>query len=430
MIHVREGTLKYKVLELIQECGILPRQDIGFSFRNKKTGQVRTDDRSMRFVIRELIDQNYIAVYHKVRNYCYITKEGWLQLNKIQTKQLSTTGLPDYKMFRKSTFDRQVMVGETINLCHAAGFGAFPSEKPHLSAIIKMESEKEYPEFSIVNEERYLKIKKTDVELLLKKGIFYQSKEVKELLRLRELEDFTGYSRFVGIILTTEDVYIVYNTLDRLIRWYATAEARTIRCLFALFSDCERYQNLYLSPKQAKIIVLGQGDCMVPALVTGHKYGHVRSNSGNGTVKHPLHQLHASMVEASHFFLIPTTKEGIIHLNNAVHLSEKSIIYLNQIQVKKNSGKLLYTPISPHVQLRMIENGIPAALMLWYDIKQLHWIRENIGKIHIITYPKFLPHISKSLGTTLESASHAKTGEPLDFFRYDNFGEKINNNHY
>lgn len=425
MNQVKEGTLKHNILETLQECCIIPRRDIGFSFINQRTGQPRTNDRSIRHAVQELIADGYVAVSHKKRDYCYLTKNGWGQLNRIRAMQGVPMGLSEWTTIRKSTFSRQLMIGEAINICHAAGLGAFPMEKPHLATLIEAESSRTYQEYSLASRLRYKNAAGIKMEDVLAKGVFYHSREVKELLQFHELEDFTGYSRFVGIILTAEDVYIVYNTLDRLIRWYETAEFRIIRCIYSLFADCRRYQHQ--TPDETKGIILAQGDSMVPALVTGHKYGHIRSNSGNGTIKHPLKQIHASVIHGAHYYMVPTNKDGMTHLKNAIHLTKRTMTALYQAQAKKSGGKLLYLPKNEYVPLMRSEDGLPTAFMPWYDIKQLHWIRENISRIHLITYPSFLPHLSKSLGTTLESTSHAGTGEPMDFPRYDNFGEEVNN---
>lgn len=425
MDQVKEGTLKHNILEILQECCVIPRRDIGFSFPDRKTGQPRTNDRSIRHAIQELIADNYIAVYHKKREYCYLTKNGWEQLNHIRAMQGIPMGLSDWTTIRKSTFNRQLMIGEAVNICHAAGLGAFPSEKPHLTALIQAESGRTYPEYTTANKLRYKNVG-MDMTDILQKGVFYQSREVKELLRFHELEDFTGYSRFVGIILTSNDLYFVYNTLDRLIRWYETAESRIIRCISSLFADCTRYQHQYQSPDEAKGIIFAQGDSMIPALVTGHKYGHVRSNLGNDTIKHPLKQIHASVIHHSHSYMIPTNKDGIIHLRNAIHLTSQTIAALNQIQADKNR-QFLYSPQNAYVQLVRREDGISTAFLPWYNVKQLQWIRENLRCVHVITYPNFLPYISKSLGLALKGASHADTGEPLWFPRYDDSGEEITN---
>lgn len=82
-------------------------------------------------------------------------------------------------------------------------------------------------------------------------------------------------SRYVGLILNNKGLFIVYNTLDKLMRFPEHPEMTLLNGLTSVLNDCGSFgtQDRKGALRNISAIVIGKSDAMLPKIYRGTKWG-------------------------------------------------------------------------------------------------------------------------------------------------------------
>lgn len=145
---------------------------------------------------------------------------------------------------------------------------------------------------------------------------FYNSREIKELgIEAVKVKN----SRCVGVLITTKDIYIIYNTNLSIMKWEYKSEMR----MKAVIDYCinNTYKNIY-TLNNIKAIMIGKNMDIAFSLLTS-----------NGGIKNSLFKIDNSF---DCFYFIPLNEKGIILLkilcnkNLQLEINQLLITDLNQ----------------------------------------------------------------------------------------------------
>ena len=226
----------YKLLELIAICGELPYDGLhllpfGPAYLKKL----------LTFLHKEKYITNYCS--DGLRGYRLTLKSKKILLDhNPQRFSFYLTGNAETNVFRSDIRRRHRIqqIAQVQLIMHAAGIEIFRDQKPalfDLDSLPLAEDEIDYP-------------------------VFYDSRELKAMGMAHTK---IGNSRAVGILLTPDTIYIVYNTGESILKWMRNSEKRMAAQMEYHF--CLGPYFRCFAQHKLKGLMLGKDmDCIIPLL--------------------------------------------------------------------------------------------------------------------------------------------------------------------
>lgn len=259
-------------------------------------------------------------------------------------------------------------------------------------------------------------------------GLFFLSDEVSRSIRssglARDEVASTG-SRYVGIILNHNGAFIVYNTLDKLMRFPEHPENALKNGLLAVLSRCGAFDTPDRQTVLANVsaIVVGKSDAMLPKIYRGTKWGVADNQRVPNTVtKHLLsmENLHRHFTKT---YLIPTNTLGVELLHRTACLPFALIERMKEQWLSEHGA---YTLVRSNGYLEAYERGEreKTVILPILSFEELAYHAAKGERVHVICERGTQEGISRVLGSVVKTMRDFE-GQPLPFHRYDRDGVRM-----
>ena len=320
-----DNSIRYLILSLIAMCGEFPVDQMP-----RLTG----GERYKMNLIKELKKQKMIHTYYAAKYRAFrLSKNGKaLLLEKNPDRfQFWLTGDNDTNHL-KSEITRRIRlrrIAETTVTMINAGVHVYRDEKPNVFTPIPLST-----------------------ALQIDEPIFFNSREIKSIGQ--EAVKISG-ARSVGVLLSADDLFVVYNLGGSLMKWSHNAEMRTK--VFLMNNCClQRQYGLYL-PNKGKAILLAND------IETAYKLLTVATNT--------LYAIDEDCYE--HFFYLTNDRKG-----------ERLIQLLCDRYLNEQLNEILKTDLCEHNPSSAIENdaftedGLPVLFAHTFDWPRIKRFKRSL----------------------------------------------------
>ena len=227
----------YLILSLVAVSGEFPANQI-----NRLHGGLAYKVKLLKALKSKKLIQTYYSDKLRGHRLTAKGKKALLEENSIRFESCLTgntdTNQPKYEVTRRL---RLHSIAETITTMHNAGVSVYRDEKPDVF----------YPDDG------------THPSLSMASPAFYNSREIKELGS--ETVKIQG-ARAVGVLLTSSEVFVVYNSGGSLLKWDYKSEMRT-KALIKTVLCRDRLSHQY-QPESVRALMLGKDMGQVYQLLT------------------------------------------------------------------------------------------------------------------------------------------------------------------
>lgn len=256
-------------------------------------------------------------------------------------------------------------------------------------------------------------------------GLFFQSDDVSRSIRnsgLAQEEVTSTGSRYVGIILNSKGLFIVYNTLDKLMRFPEHPEMTLLNGLMSVLSNCDSFnaQDRKGVLRNISSIVIGKSDAMLPKIYRGTKWG-VAENQRvpNPVTKHllSLENLHRHFTRT---YLIPANTLGVDLLHRTACLPFTLVERMKEQWLSEHGH---YTVVRSNGYLEAYEEGTRVKTVLFpvLSFEELAYHAAKEESVYVVCERGTGEGISRVLGPIVESMRDFDA-QPIPFHRYDKAG--------
>lgn len=434
----RNASAKTRILLALYETGFVPNTDMKVAFWNYNYSTLRRK-------VRELVDDGLVQEVripsHK-KQYLTITQEGIAYLGKMFKTDLVDKNRPipysperAVKQDIKKRYKQYARAGETITFLMAAGVLTLQREKPRLDYLAShmLKHGPIQPESDPWAGHRPAIADESDLVSLLRQGVYYSAAEVKAYGRLlgattnasTDGQELMARSRFVGVVLKDDEMYVLHNTRNNLMMWYELSEKRTEEVLRRMFCKFPGYAHHDTHNEDGRLpaIVFGETMASLPALVTGHKFGIDKSVKHNQYPR-TYRQINSSTDVYRNMYFVPTEKIGREILVDTLdgnwwkqHERTKKII-------KDLDSRFFLREDLMNVYARH-NDGYFFLYLNVLDLKFIAQVRNdgNLEDVYVAVHPECVNGVSKSLGIKMIGAMDVNPNEAgeyqaLDFKRY------------
>ena len=372
-MRIIKNSLAHKILAYLARAGGIPRKNLYTAFQQ----QVSYNHFSQ--ITKRLINEGYLEIYReKNLNHIRMGERGRLELrekarNNPEDPAWNTTCV---KPRNKQEKKRIELVAGVLGLCEGANIKTLATEKPPLQDL-----------FETKNEEKIHNVKQA-----LNQGVFYSTQEIRK--SYSEYggvgEEFSNWSRLIGIVIIKNKISFVYSINNKLIRWIITCEKRTVDTISNYLLQSKIIRENVCIPQKPNCIIAGKGYSMIPKLVYGRKWGNIKGEE-KGIEKHRarvakdnINAHNLSRVDKNKTITVVPLETG--RYPEGITLNREHIVYM------------------PYIDLIELE----------YHKKQ------NLPK-HFVIPTKTQEAVSRVMGPNILSARNLK-GAQIEFSRYDKNG--------
>lgn len=307
-----------------------------------------------------------------------------------------------------------------------------------------------------------------DIPGLLEAGVYYSCAEIRDyldnhenvFLRTYGIEATSGSdtiynSRFTGIYLNSDNVYVFYRSEGPMPRFKQTAEEQLMTHLwYWLFYDGYPYAPS-LSFKDRKVqnrpiaIMISRTYSLIAPMITEYSRGRIKDVEGferdekkkymGGSKMSFTQRAHANLFNSNvnlfkEIYCIPYSRAGIEDLSHILRHSwtdicEEAYEYFDRDEPVRRS-EYMYGPESPINGYNCVKD-IPAAYLPYPELKHCRrgirdaMLASNKFKVEIHTRPKYADELAQSFGPAVHSIIDVDTGKEIEFERYDKYGVKL-----
>lgn len=257
IVKLRDGSLAVRIILELYFGIILPRVVL--------TGNESLDynSRYVRSVFSWLEQKDYIKYINFAhRRYCYLTKEGFSVLEKTDDRfVLNSSNYKSHRFYEKDIRET-ARDGEVFLALERFGVHAFPHLRIAFEDLLSQKLPREeriYRQVEAWSLTRNGTEKEFDYEQMMKEGIYFPSKEIRHAASQLNLLDVFKMSRFSGVLVRGDTVYICYNTMERLMRCIPNCEYMMRKGIYNLlrrFGASEK-GSLRVNEYEIEIIVFG-----------------------------------------------------------------------------------------------------------------------------------------------------------------------------
>ena len=257
-------------------------------------------------------------------------------------------------------------------------------------------------------------------------GLFFQSDDVSRSIKnsgfAQEEVTSTG-SRYVGIILNSKGLFIVYNTLDKLMRFPEHPEMAnglmSVLNACGSFSTQERKGVL----QNVSAIVIGKSDAMLPKIYRGTKWGVADNQRVPNPVTKNLLSLENLHRHFTRTYLIPANTLGVDLLHRTACLPFTLVERMKEQWLSEHGH---YTVLRSNGYLESYEEGERGKTVLFpvLSFEELAYHAAKGESVHVICERGTGEGISRVLGPIVESMRDFDA-KPIPFHRYDEAGVRM-----
>ena len=272
----------------------------------------------------------------------------------------------------------------------------YPRHKPDLTTTAKIINTKNVPDDSEIVSGYWYSESIQNFGLKFGQGIFYSPAEVRDALRPDIGAEQIYRSRFNGIVVTPDKLYILYHVQDGLMKIDKPSERVLIESLQTLFVN----YTPYTKHGKPSSIVFGTAPVKlaIPTLVMGFKDGIIKNPKSlrNIEAQESLNFLKANVNLFGEMFYIPISEAGIPLLEDIVATTKE--------ERKTEALKWFNTTTGYTVQ----DFDIPIAFaedkecivefVTYIELKKILDIRKKANPCRIVTLPVLAEGISQAVG--------------------------------
>ena len=259
-------------------------------------------------------------------------------------------------------------------------------------------------------------------------GLFFQSDDVSRSIRVSGLakEEVTSTgSRYVGLILNNKGLFIVYNTLDKLMRFPEHPEMTLLNGLTSVLNDCGSFgtQDRKGALRNISAIVIGKSDAMLPKIYRGTKWGVADNQRVPNPVTKNLLSLENLHRHFTRTYLIPATTLGVDLLHRTACLPFTLVERMKEQWFAEHGH---YTVLRSNGYLEAYEEGTRVKTVLFpvLSFEELAYHAAKGERVHVICERGTGEGISRVLGPIVESMRDFDA-KPILFHRYDEAGVRM-----
>ena len=250
------------------------------------------------------------------------------------------------------------------------------------------------------------------------KGIYYSPAEVRNALKVDIGAEQTYTSRFNGIIITPDKIYILYHVQDGLIKINKPSESTLIDALQTLFYNYPQYLN-------PSCITFGTSpfDIAIPTLVTGFKGGVIvnKESLHNLNAQEAMNFLKANSKLFGEIFYIPVNEIGIELLDNIISTTTEE--RRREIDEWFESMGSYLCQKDTHTGI-FIEKQCAVEHIAYTELKKILEIRKSQNSVRIVTNPIFAEGIAQAVGPNAIDFVDFE-GKEIITNKYDIYGFKL-----
>lgn len=265
-------------------------------------------------------------------------------------------------------------------------------------------------------------------QAFVQNGLFFLSDEVSRSIRnsgLAQDEVASTGSRYVGIILNHNGLFIVYNTLDRLMRFPERPEDALKNGLVAVLKRC----GVFDTPEREKVlsrvaaIVVGKSDAMLPKIYRGTKWGVADDPRVPSTVIQYLLSLKNLHRHFAKTYLVPANTLGVELLHRTACLPFALVERMKEQWFSEHGA---YTVVRSNGYLEAYEKGEreKTVILPILSFEELAYHAAKGERVHVICERGTQEGISRVLGPIVDSMKDFDA-QPLPFHRYDSNGVRM-----
>ena len=259
-------------------------------------------------------------------------------------------------------------------------------------------------------------------------GLFFQSDDVSRSIKnsgfAQEEVTSTG-SRYVGIILNSKGLFIVYNTLDKLMRFPEHPEMALLNGLMSVLNACGSFSTQERKGvlQNVSAIVIGKSDAMLPKIYRGTKWGVADNQRVPNPVTKNLLSLENLHRHFTRTYLIPANTLGVDLLHRTACLPFTLVERMNEQWLSEHGH---YTVLRSNGYLESYEEGERGKTVLFpvLSFEELAYHAAKGESVHVICERGTGEGISRVLGPIVESMRDFDA-KPIPFHRYDEAGVRM-----
>lgn len=339
-----------------------------------------------------------------------------------------------YRAGREETIIRRA---EAMCMLHGVDVNVFMWEKPSYGRMIQYFTQDKSINIpkTIPAPYTYLNTSDTEIEEMLKGGIFYNATEIKRYYTYQiEGAEVKYSSRIVGVLFTENAPYLIYSTGNVFIKIFEEVEDglwNTIKQDLLKFKQYEDYTGVGKQKQKPMAIVFGSSRSFVKNIVTGNKglSAYQKDMKGFSIVSQKKPQATTKYLDAttniySQLFYVSVqanSDAGLIKLisNGESILYEEADAFLyntepfkrllsrKEIRGIKDEGNGITTPT---VYLPVIE------LYTLYNVRKA--VIEQNSTVHVITRSEYAERISQTFCEYLTGITDIETQKSLSYKPY------------
>lgn len=406
---IRQGGIKHRLLELLYHCHLLQRKMVHLALL---TRQDRNCD-----MLRDLVGEEFvkIVVHERVQCVC-LTNKGLAAFYRLEA--LDPDRRDESYTFRPDRLQRELVFGHAAVMLHAAGVHVFEGEKPSIETMIALMNGTEPKTETDIWADKRPKVERQEIlEEMLAEGIFYPSGVIKKLLRSRETAEIVNKARFIGIILATDDAFMVYSLRNHLITCPEAPELEAWRAFIHLLEGYEPYRHLagHIGSGKPKALVFGKDEQLIPELTSGYTGGVNRSPKRLAFRKR-LDFLSAKSPMYERMYFAPVNRAGVEQLKEVDWLPMEGRLDRFE-QVVANSPGLSIRG-RRDLFLAEHESSVGVGYLPFCDLTQLRSYREMKPGLIVYLHKELADGVAKALGPILDKAVDIKTNREVPTARY------------
>ena len=259
-------------------------------------------------------------------------------------------------------------------------------------------------------------------------GLFFQSDDVSRSIKnsgfAQEEVTSTG-SRYVGIILNSKGLFIVYNTLDKLMRFPERPEMALLNGLMSVLNACGSFSTQERKGvlQNVSAIVIGKSDAMLPKIYRGTKWGVADNQRVPNPVTKNLLSLENLHRHFTRTYLIPANTLGVDLLHRTACLPFTLVERMKEQWLSEHGH---YTVLRSNGYLESYVEGERGKTVLFpvLSFEELAYHAAKGESVHVICERGTGEGISRVLGPIVESMRDFDA-KPIPFHRYDEAGVRM-----
>ena len=416
---VKKGSATYYILEHLFFSNGLKRKD--FQLLLGSVRSTRTIWDSINRLLREGLIKQMDTKPRRIK----LTNKGYnLLADKDKYYERNLEAITE--IHHQGSSYSQKMEKERDVLTFVAGMDVwcYPKDKPSLAHTIRLLSQDNAEPSVNTKIEYWIPPTIADFTYRLSGGIFYSPREVREVLKKDIGSELIFRSRFNGIMLTSNRLYILYYVNKGLIKWVQTAELALLQTFETLFAAIPQYVSV-----PPACIAVGSASMRtgIATLVSGFKNGEIahRPSRDNYERQYYLNFFTARSNLFSEIYYLPLDQSGLFYGDRILSGSKTT----RQDEAHKwLAAHDEYLLMTDHMYMAINSEQQPVEYLSVPELKDILSLRESEWPVCIITDLILAEGIAKAIGPKASGFKAIDNNRSLSVTEYDRYGYAITRN--